>query len=514
MHGPDSIHAKLKLVWAKLTRHRNIRSKTKTTLNMILRPRKAMTSGGPPRQDDSIPPNSETLKYKPEEDDEDVVDDVQDSDEDMEDYDEESEKDEGSLYAPTEATSELGREEPEENKGLMEMPPIDPCKFLVLLPRELRDKIYGFVLKLDTPISDHKLKFKCMSCPSLTRTANEPTWQSQIYKARNLLRTCHQIRDEGKQVFYEVNSWSLHRARLRETPPAHSSATVQDTQRLFDRIRQTKAMKHFKHVNMRISLSPLAYCDFTVPDSVALDDAVAIHLFELSQHPSVIAFHKLDETAQCELFRAAFNGLVANRACVFPDLRSIALEVSLHAKKLIPDTPNNPLDRCGITFYVRIKLGCESRATPTYQRNASLPSLTTGSVTHDPCLPQRAKYEAHNQSPHPRIMNNPWRALLLDPRRHMLSPLKQLLDVQSVEVERRWIVRYRQQRIEDGNIVLCAQPLRQLWRFRTVGEMLEKAGPGFGEFLDPALEYLNTSGKDVVEIIENTAEDIEYHLIL
>lgn len=70
-----------------------------------------------------------------------MVDDVQDSDEDMEDYDEESEKDEGSLYAPTEATSELGREEPEENKGLMEMPPIDPCKFLVLLPRELRDKV-------------------------------------------------------------------------------------------------------------------------------------------------------------------------------------------------------------------------------------------------------------------------------------------------------------------------------------------------------------------------------------
>ena len=136
----------------------------------------------------------------------------------------------------------------------------------------LRIKIYGYVLKLDTPLSDHKFKFKCMSCPSLANTVATPSWQSQVNEARDLLRTCHQIRDEGNQVFYEVNSWSLPRARLRETPTAHSSATVRDTQNLFDRIRQTKAIKHFKHVDMRIALSPLAYCDFPVPDSVALND--------------------------------------------------------------------------------------------------------------------------------------------------------------------------------------------------------------------------------------------------
>ena len=136
----------------------------------------------------------------------------------------------------------------------------------------LRTQIYGYVLKLDTPISSHNLKFKCMFCPSLTDTADKPTWQSQIYEARNLLRTCHQIRDEGKQVFYEVNSWSLHRARLRETPPADSDATARDTRKLFDQIRRINATKLFKHVNMRISLSPLAYCDFPVPDTLALDD--------------------------------------------------------------------------------------------------------------------------------------------------------------------------------------------------------------------------------------------------
>lgn len=70
-----------------------------------------------------------------------MVDDVQDSDEEMDDYDEESKEDEGSLYAPTEATSELGGERPYKDDDFMELSLVDPCKFLMLLPRELRDKV-------------------------------------------------------------------------------------------------------------------------------------------------------------------------------------------------------------------------------------------------------------------------------------------------------------------------------------------------------------------------------------
>ena len=69
-----------------------------------------------------------------------MLDDIQDSDEDMEDY-EESEEDEGSLYAPSETTSELSIEEVSRDADLIELPRVDPCKFLLLLPRELRDKV-------------------------------------------------------------------------------------------------------------------------------------------------------------------------------------------------------------------------------------------------------------------------------------------------------------------------------------------------------------------------------------
>ena len=46
-----------------------------------------------------------------------------------------------------------------------------------------------------------------------------------------------------------------------------------------------------------------------------------------------------------------------------------------------------------------------------------------------------------------------------------------------------------------------------------LGEMLEKVGTGFCEFLNPALEYLQASDDDFIEIIENTTEDVENDLI-
>ena len=70
-----------------------------------------------------------------------MVDDVQDSDEEMEDDYQESQEDEGSLYVPTEATSDLGDDGLVGNEDPTELPLIDPCNFLMLLPRELRDKV-------------------------------------------------------------------------------------------------------------------------------------------------------------------------------------------------------------------------------------------------------------------------------------------------------------------------------------------------------------------------------------
>lgn len=119
---------------------------------------------------------------------------------------------------------------------------------------------------------------------------------------------------------------------------------------------------------MEVLLSPLAYCDFTIPNSVALDDPAAVQVFETAQQPGVIAFHKLDETVQCELFGVAFDCLVKNRFQVVPKVNSIRVEVSLHEKR----APNDPVDCCGITFYVRIRIKLECNASmPVFNRAVS-----------------------------------------------------------------------------------------------------------------------------------------------
>lgn len=91
------------------------------------------------REDDTDP--FEPSGSSPEEEHNEIMEGVQDSNEDTEDYDQENEKDEGSLYAPSEATSELGSESSNEDEDSMELSAVGFCMFLMRLPRELRDKV-------------------------------------------------------------------------------------------------------------------------------------------------------------------------------------------------------------------------------------------------------------------------------------------------------------------------------------------------------------------------------------
>ena len=359
-------------------------------------------------------------------------------------------------------------------------------------------------------MSDHRIKYKCVFCPSLITTYKSPL-QSEVYEARNLLRTCRQIRHEGKRVFYEVNTWILSRARLSKSQ-VRSSETAQDTQMVFDQLRGIDAMQHFKHVGMQTTLSPLVYCDLPLPENLTLDSTTAIDLFDQSHHPNILNIHKLDEVAQCELYKLSFQKFVENQKQVFPNLKSVGVEVSLHPKRMILGVHDSPMNRCGITLYIRIKLECGESATPSC-KEPSLPVLAPNNVTHNTQSLPRATGQADNQSLSPGTISPSQIDPRLDPRRYMLSPLIQLLGVQSVEVERLWTVHYHPKVIGDEIASERKQPLRQLWRFCTVGEMLWRAGPWLLGFLDPALEYLGITINEVIEIIENTIEDVGHPLV-
>ena len=92
----------------------------------------------------------------------------------------------------------------------------------------------------------------------------------------------------------------------------------------------------------------------------------------------------------------------------------------------------------------------------------------------------------------------------------MLISLKRRLDVQSVEVERSWTVCFRRRGVEgeSGHIRCSSCGGFALWV-----KCWEKIGTGFCEDLDLALEYLQAFDDDMIEIIENTTEDVENGLI-
>lgn len=70
-----------------------------------------------------------------------MLDHSQNTDDDLKDYDEESGEDEGSLYVPSEATSELDMETVDEEEESLKLLRVPPCTFLLGLPREIRDKV-------------------------------------------------------------------------------------------------------------------------------------------------------------------------------------------------------------------------------------------------------------------------------------------------------------------------------------------------------------------------------------
>lgn len=70
-----------------------------------------------------------------------MLDHFQTPDEDLRDYDEESEEDEGSLYVPSEATSDLDMEIVDKEEESLKLLRVPPCMFLLRLPREIRDKV-------------------------------------------------------------------------------------------------------------------------------------------------------------------------------------------------------------------------------------------------------------------------------------------------------------------------------------------------------------------------------------
>lgn len=268
-------------------------------------------------------------------------------------------------------------------------------------------------------------------------------------------------------------------------------------------------MTRFRHLNMQICLAPLTIVDLT---------------YQVRQDPEKLRKHTLNEETQCEMFRKALEGLVSNQKKTFPKLQTLTLEIALHAPRATRSSTltKNVLDRCGITFEVKLFLDASESAN--FQSGRPIKDLRSS----------RDNSSVETIDPN-----------TLEPRRRMLSPLVRLSGVRKVQVKRRWIVLHRPKGAkpvycmeeagtieDDGSSVdgwlidygrtieeeseysVLASHMAQLHHFSSVKEMLEKATTDFGLFQVIGLSEFGIPLEDVIEVIENegTGRAREYGL--
>lgn len=353
---------------------------------------------------------------------------------------------------------------------------------LLELPRELRDDIYKLVLKVEAPLSDREFHFKCPSIACVQKPgANYRTWRSQFDQARAVLATCKQIHNEGTKMFFEVNSWTVHRPRMRDNEAATAPTLVEDTLKTFCRYGpggRKSYVRFFQHLNMRIAISPLATVDLGTPNQLDTTDLAELLQLRVNQDPEVLRRHTLPEATQCLMFQIALDCLASNQSSMFPWLRSFTLEMGLHSPVFRPI--RDPLDRCGQTFKLIIKLGKQTSTNDATKETTSKPvDMYEGWDTNLP---------------------------MLEPRRRMLAPLMKLKNVQSVEVHRIWTVRYKKAKkgSQDGPF---DHRMGQHVGFDSVSRFLHHAGPNFENFLVTGLEYFKIPVKDLIEIIEDQDQE-------
>ena len=405
----------------------------------------------------------------------------------------------------------------------------DTCKLcdspFLNLPREVRDQvrtltsntscpayhgsndlplqIHGYVVALPTPMSDRESQFKCPSKSCAGKPMPDQTaWRSRYKQAREYLYISSQIRTEALDVFFRINSFALHRARLREDPDMDTTALANDTQSMYAKYRRRTFMRRFKHLKMDICLSPIAFVDLGMPKELLNSSNHAKLLaYQLRQDPVRLSRHTRDEDAQCELFRLALAGLVRNQKKTFPQLQTLTLDISLHTPQPSYLTSNSVLDRCGITFQIRVFVN------------------TSEDANYTPGRPTREL-----RAPKDNVIIKSQEVNGLEPKRFMLAPLVGLSGVQKVEVKRRWVVIHRSKgakptgcKNEDGTIQednVLASYMAQVHRFSSVEQMLAKAEKELTLFQVTGLKKFNIAEEDVIEILENEGEGLpcEYEL--
>ena len=206
------------------------------------------------------------------------------------------------------------------------------------------------------------------------------------------------------QIFFEVNSWTLHCAALKKDQGFDAASLMHDTRAMLAKFRPDGPLsyvRYFRHFNMSIDLCPTGVAHLCLPENLDPRNIQQLIAFQSAQDPAVMQRSIVLDANICQMFHKALSCFANRQYTIFKSLRSLTLEVGFH----LPF--NDPSQRfsygCGLKFRLIILMGSSSHGSP------KIKSETIADL------------------------------LALEPRRRMLAPLAKLRDVESVEVCRRQV---------------------------------------------------------------------------
>ncbi len=348
-------------------------------------------------------------------------------------------------------------------------------------------------MTLGSHLSDRKSHFKCTSASCTGKSRAGPIVCREQFKWIRLYSTiCRQVHREVVDLFFRMNAWELHRPRLRDDLEEYPNPLEIETRQMLLKLHKKPLMKHFKHLTMRICISPLAYVDLGTITELQGSRPMDMLLHHTRHDPRRLHRHTLDLKAQCEMFRQTLLSFSEVQNVFFPNLQTLTLEMSLHRSwQASPgEDVKNAFDRCGVNFKVKLNLDAQGSVNRTV-----------------PQLPRAGSSKNHATS-----IIDPTK---LEPVRRMLSPLMMLTGVRTVEVIRRWVVLHHAEggdgkihliihddgTVEEEGLLTTHMALHET--FRSVRQMLIVGKANFAHFQKDGLKDHRINRDNVVKIYED-----------
>lgn len=324
--------------------------------------------------------------------------------------------------------------------------------------------------------------FLCVSepCPPISALPDPESLCNHLEEYRGLFEANNVLRGEALGAFSNANVWHVLGANVTPRfPSTHfiSNCLPYSCPSLYTQLTINSLGMDIKHFIFQPSVaSPSIVRADKLPADLDRRNRTAVREWNATQlqNPAVVI---LSEIEQCNNDHKHLYRFAQAQKDRWINPSTLTIDYSIHEPKI----DLLPAEQCGQTFHITIKF---TGANPR--------------VPSNPCVV-------------------PWVAPTLDPeiqyepKRHLLSPLKLLTDIQSISMLRTWSIFHTWQKADPadptGETILEDEGMSYFYmqhEYGSVEEMLEHAGPDLKTWSGLGLDQAEISEYNIIEPVEDT----------